>query len=189
MVYSTFHPASVSSLRTKGGGYTLAGRWGGGEVNILEDARHRIGLLQYNLSTVSEICYCCPFFNAGICTGDEFDVIGYYSHPCDLFVYVFKDLRDQQSIIYNTVIDNAKIRRLFLYFSICRLPLSRALGAEWSQDYCIPVMSNKVRLKTSNGGFMACVAFLILQPISIACRPSRLNKVHSVFLIYLAVVI
>ncbi len=32
-------------------GYTLAGRWGGWGVNILEDARHRIGLLQYNLST------------------------------------------------------------------------------------------------------------------------------------------
>ncbi len=47
------HPASMSSPRTKGGGrgYYLAGRWGGGGVNILEDARHRIGLLQYNLST------------------------------------------------------------------------------------------------------------------------------------------
>ncbi len=32
-----------------GGGYTA--RWGGGGVNILEDARHWIGLLQYNLST------------------------------------------------------------------------------------------------------------------------------------------
>jgi hypothetical protein len=32
-------------------GYTLAGRRGGWGVNILEDARHRIGLLQYNLST------------------------------------------------------------------------------------------------------------------------------------------
>ncbi len=47
------HPASVSSPRTKGGGYTLAGRWGGGGegVNISEDARHWIGLLQYNPST------------------------------------------------------------------------------------------------------------------------------------------
>ncbi len=35
----------------EGGGYTLAGRWGVGGVNILEDARHWIGLLQYNLST------------------------------------------------------------------------------------------------------------------------------------------
>ncbi len=34
------HPASVSSPRTKG---TFAGRWG---VIILEDASHRIGLLQ-----------------------------------------------------------------------------------------------------------------------------------------------
>jgi hypothetical protein len=35
----------------KGGGYTLAGRKGGWGVNILEDERHRIALLQYNLST------------------------------------------------------------------------------------------------------------------------------------------
>ncbi len=35
-------------------GYPLAGRWG---VNILEDARHWIGLLQYNLfgATIQEI--------------------------------------------------------------------------------------------------------------------------------------
>jgi hypothetical protein len=46
-----FPSASVSSPRTKGGGYTLARRWGGWGVNILEDARHRSGLLQYNLST------------------------------------------------------------------------------------------------------------------------------------------
>ncbi len=39
-------PASVSSPRNKGGGCTLAGRRGGWGVNILEDARHRIGLLQ-----------------------------------------------------------------------------------------------------------------------------------------------
>ncbi len=44
------HPASVSSPRSKGGRYTLAGRWGGWGVNILEDASHRIGLLQSNLS-------------------------------------------------------------------------------------------------------------------------------------------
>ncbi len=39
--------------RTKGGGYsyTLAGWRGGWGVNTLEDARHWIGLLQYNLST------------------------------------------------------------------------------------------------------------------------------------------
>ncbi len=46
---SVLHPASVSS--PQGRGYTLAGRWGGGGVNILEDARHWIGLLQYNPST------------------------------------------------------------------------------------------------------------------------------------------
>jgi hypothetical protein len=50
------HPASVSSPRTKGGGEggvhtrRAVREWG---VNILEDARHWIGLLQYNLSTVS----------------------------------------------------------------------------------------------------------------------------------------
>jgi hypothetical protein len=38
-----------SHQRRGGGGCTLAG---GGGVNILEDARHWIGLLQYNLSTV-----------------------------------------------------------------------------------------------------------------------------------------
>ncbi len=45
------HPATVSSPpHQRGvGGYTLAGQWG---VNILEDARHWIGFLQYNLSTV-----------------------------------------------------------------------------------------------------------------------------------------
>ncbi len=46
------HPASVSSPRTKGGGGVHTRRavrgWG---VNILEDARHCIGLLQYNPST------------------------------------------------------------------------------------------------------------------------------------------
>ena len=45
------HPASVSSSRTKGGGTHSPGGEGGGGVYILEDARHRIGLLQYNLST------------------------------------------------------------------------------------------------------------------------------------------
>ena len=56
------HPASVSSPRTKGGGHTLAGQWeGGGQwwgVNISEDTRHWIGLLQYNPSTVPTLC--CP---------------------------------------------------------------------------------------------------------------------------------
>jgi hypothetical protein len=42
--------ASVSYPRTKGG-YTLAGRVRGWGVNILEDARHGVGLLQYNPST------------------------------------------------------------------------------------------------------------------------------------------
>ncbi len=44
------HPARVSFPRTKGGLHT---RWvrGGWGVNILEDARHWIGLLQHNLST------------------------------------------------------------------------------------------------------------------------------------------
>jgi hypothetical protein len=39
-------PASLSSSRNKGGGYTLAGRRGGWGVNILEDERNRIALLQ-----------------------------------------------------------------------------------------------------------------------------------------------
>ncbi len=41
-------------------GYTLAGRWGGWGVNILEDERHRIGLLQYNLFTVTAQQSCGP---------------------------------------------------------------------------------------------------------------------------------
>ncbi len=45
-------PSECVALRTKGGGYTLAGRWRGWGVNILEDASHRIGLLQSNLSTL-----------------------------------------------------------------------------------------------------------------------------------------
>jgi hypothetical protein len=70
----TPHPplplASVSS--PQGGGYTLAGRWGVGEVNILEDARHWIGLLQYNLSThtsahihTSLLLLCCISWGVG----------------------------------------------------------------------------------------------------------------------------
>jgi hypothetical protein len=39
-------PASLSSPRNKGGGYTLAGRTGGWGVNILEEERNRIALLQ-----------------------------------------------------------------------------------------------------------------------------------------------
>ncbi len=57
------HPASVSSPRTKGGGYTLAGWWGGWGFNILEDARYWIGLLQYNLSTI--VCICNTEEHAG----------------------------------------------------------------------------------------------------------------------------
>jgi hypothetical protein len=42
-------------LRTKGGGYTLAGRCGDRGVSILEDAGHCIGLLQYYPSTVIRV--------------------------------------------------------------------------------------------------------------------------------------
>ncbi len=50
-----FHPASVSSPCTKGGGGTHSpGRKGRG-VNILEDAGHWIGLLQYNPSTTEAL--------------------------------------------------------------------------------------------------------------------------------------
>jgi len=45
------HPASVSSPCTKGGTHSHRAVRGVGEgFNILEDAKHRIGLLQYNLS-------------------------------------------------------------------------------------------------------------------------------------------
>ncbi len=47
---------TIDSPRTKGGGggwYILAGRWGGGGVNF--DARHWIGLLQYNPSTGTDV--------------------------------------------------------------------------------------------------------------------------------------
>ncbi len=53
------HPANVSSPRTigGGGGTHLPGGEGGWVVNILEDARHWIGLLQYNPSTGRGIVY------------------------------------------------------------------------------------------------------------------------------------
>ncbi len=50
------NPVSVSSPRTKGGGGGVGTHSPGGEgvegVNISEDARHWIGLLQYNPSTL-----------------------------------------------------------------------------------------------------------------------------------------
>jgi hypothetical protein len=46
-----FHPASVSSPRTKGGGMHTRRAVRGWGVNSFEDARHWIGLLQYNPST------------------------------------------------------------------------------------------------------------------------------------------
>ena len=54
------HPLSTQRvcppLASKAGGYTLAGRWGRGwEVIISEDARHWIGLLQYDPSTVPTV--------------------------------------------------------------------------------------------------------------------------------------
>ncbi len=45
------HPASVSSPRTKGGGVQTRRAVRGWGVNISEDARHWIGLLQYNPTT------------------------------------------------------------------------------------------------------------------------------------------
>jgi hypothetical protein len=49
------HPASVSSPRTKGGGVHTRRAVRGWGVNILEDARHWIGLLQYNPSTACTV--------------------------------------------------------------------------------------------------------------------------------------
>jgi hypothetical protein len=55
----TLHPLSTQrvcpSPGPKAGGYSLAGRGGGGGVDISEDARHLIGLLQYNPSTWSPL--------------------------------------------------------------------------------------------------------------------------------------
>jgi hypothetical protein len=48
------HPASVSSLRNKGEGVHTRRAVRGWGVNISEDARHWIGLLQYNPSTDQE---------------------------------------------------------------------------------------------------------------------------------------
>jgi hypothetical protein len=45
-------PSECVLRRTKGRGGTHSPGGEGGGVNILGDARHRIGLLQYNLSTV-----------------------------------------------------------------------------------------------------------------------------------------
>ncbi len=50
--------ASVSSPRTKGGGYTLARRWGGGG-QYFGRRQHWIGLLQYNPSTIRSILITC----------------------------------------------------------------------------------------------------------------------------------
>ncbi len=53
------HPAIVSSPRTKdGGGVHTRSAVRGWGVNLSEDARHWIGLLQYNPSTDSSIAYC-----------------------------------------------------------------------------------------------------------------------------------
>jgi hypothetical protein len=41
-----------------------------------------------------------------------------------------------------------------------------------------PLMSNKVRLKTSNGGFIACVAFLILQQPYTVKKGSRVTRLQ-----------
>ncbi len=47
-----FHPASLSSPAPKAGGTQSPAVRGWG-VNILKDARHWIGLLQYNRSTIN----------------------------------------------------------------------------------------------------------------------------------------
>ncbi len=50
------HPASVSYPRAKGGWVHTRRAVRGWWVNILEDARHWIGLLQFNPSTVTPLC-------------------------------------------------------------------------------------------------------------------------------------
>ncbi len=57
------HPASVSSPRTKGGGVLTRRAVRGWGVNILEDARYWIGLLQYNPSMI--VCICNTEEHAG----------------------------------------------------------------------------------------------------------------------------
>ncbi len=52
--------ARLPRSRNKGGGYTLAGRRGGWGVNILEDERNRIALLQQNMYSVL-YCICKQF--------------------------------------------------------------------------------------------------------------------------------
>ena len=51
-------PSECVISSTQGGGYTFAGWWGRWGVNILEDARHKIGLLQYTTSPIVHYCNC-----------------------------------------------------------------------------------------------------------------------------------
>ncbi len=70
------HPASVSSPRTKGGGVV---GWG---VTILEEARHRIGLLQYNLSTASAFAGAAPDFLIALVLNRDLNWVGIRTRTC-----------------------------------------------------------------------------------------------------------
>jgi hypothetical protein len=73
------HPASVSFFRTKGGSTHSPGcgkRGGGWGVTISEDARHWIGLLQYNPSMVSPISLTQVSKGGGKELGAEFSHCG-----------------------------------------------------------------------------------------------------------------
>ncbi len=67
--HSPLHPPRVSSPCTKGEGVHTDRAMRGWGVNILEDARHIIGLLQYNLSTSTSLHVCSTFSNMFACLG------------------------------------------------------------------------------------------------------------------------
>ncbi len=61
-------PLSARRVRNKGGGYTLAGRRGGWGVNILEDERNRIALLQWSLFDTNQCMWLCSNYILCLCS-------------------------------------------------------------------------------------------------------------------------
>ncbi len=129
----TPHPplplASVSSPRTEGGGYTLAGRWGDGGVNISEDARHWIGLLQYNPSTILTtparqlLLFYDHFLSSNFWSCHPFEflytpVIFHWS----VFYYIFFDFGVQYNASFSCKFfcNSAMIRKVFDFFFCTR---------------------------------------------------------------------